>query len=499
MASYIESLDSFQDISLEETTPVPDPETRQSSRTTTQVTLSLHGVEDCSLQIQDMKLLVLLDHDLIEESRKARESLDKDQRISYNQQLGLISANTSGDTIRALVAKGADPNCNLYLPKPENLTDPIRKLGLASIPLGAALEVGNNECLAVLLQCGSDPNAQVLFQVSNDRAIQGPCYQTALAHAAWMCNEEAVWALVAAGARVNPNQDDQVPDNHHLCGSYKFQATEADICSTPLLRALAPKGYELLPDKGKMPRNQDRIVRFLLANGADPNGTSCRHFGAAGSRRPPLFTAMVVWLPLESKSPGKALSVFNSLLKAGALPVFDDSNWYTSRSRVKNPFNAAAEHGQHEMLTSLSEHIARSQNVSRDLWKHAISYAVREKHWQCCDVLAKPPYADATVLHQLVNDYMASDRFIRIIYSRESFMAAAGRLVRSKLVKSPDVRARFEYTKRRSLMRKSQKVLERLSPIELADNIKTDMDRRVIWNFLFALYRDRMNRLATEQ
>ena len=130
------------------------------------------------------------------------------------------------DTVRLLLAKGANPNT---------------KDELGATPLFQAASNGdrNTEVVRLLLQHGADVNA--VCAEALDTAKNGPMalgFLTPLLNAAPYGNYEAVELLVNAGANVNPKD----------------------------VRGMTPLALSFTSD-----RPDPRIVRLLLAKGADPN------------------------------------------------------------------------------------------------------------------------------------------------------------------------------------------------------------------------------------
>ncbi|KAH6892368.1 hypothetical protein B0T10DRAFT_483685 [Thelonectria olida] len=391
---------------------------------------SCDGVEECSQRIEEVRLLVRLDKGLIEKSRKAHEGLSGDQKKELLDSLRRITHTTTAESLRALIAQGA-------------MMDDYTVHSAS--PLYSALRATNNDCLITLLQCGANPNAEELLCKIGNRCY---AHRSALAYAAWSGNEFAVWALVAAGAIVNPEPRDTIS------------------CITPLLQAVQPE------DTNKL-ENQDRIIRFLLANGADPNESGC----SPPMMSPPLSAAMVFWPRQEDKFPGKTLSVVNSLLKAGARSSFGHLDSVALWDVDENPFNAAARWGQHEVLTSLA---SRVNSLDSEAWIHAMSYAALHRQWKCFDILCEKPYTRSDALHQIVENSMAVFRCHRSpIIDSTTFTAVITKLMDDRDRWNPDKQVEFIYQKRRYMVWRKL-VIEELSAMELAKNIHTEVDRNNI-------------------
>ncbi|KPM46263.1 hypothetical protein AK830_g283 [Neonectria ditissima] len=198
-----------------------------------------------------------------------------------------------------------------------------------------------------------------------------------------------VWALVAAGAEVNPGPS--------AITCPKCAPSFLRTSSTPLLCAIEGS------HRSDTFANKIGIVRFLSANGADPNSAGCEiSVSMSHQVHSPVSTAMTS----NNVDLNTSVILARILFDAGAifgnmgrLPLETNDG-----SQEENPIYHAIIKSNRELLLLLSSHIKPSDSP---FWKQAVSCAVMNKAWDCVDLLTREPYVRADYLHTLVNDYMS--------------------------------------------------------------------------------------------
>lgn len=395
--------------------------------------LSFKGIEDFAEEVKEVALLVRRDEEFIATSLARRKQMDYRDQEEIDHRIDRIDGHTPAKFVRDAVAEGADPSRL------------AQGLGL-SRTLTQAIRTSNNECLFALLKYGSDPNAKVIRTYGPK-----PEDHTALTYAAWRGNERAVWALYAAGANINPPREDiycpRCADklNHHIY-----------VCSTPLLLALVPGGSESENPKFA------RIVRFLLANGADPNDAGCHKFSSDHLLNPPLSAAIVD--PRLSNE--KAASFVKLLIKAGAKTQFNHLPAASYSDYSLNPIANAVRSGNSGILSMI---IPGVKEAKLEMWKHVIVDILSDKEDKTVSILMSKTYFQVGYLHLLVATYLRSFSMSWSKFSRVAILLIGKGA-------NPTEQVSFTYTKRHIL--KNRIVTEHVSAIELAERIHTKMARR---------------------
>ena len=186
---------------------------------------------------------------------------DEPPATRINDPLLLAAADGALDVVRELVDLGAGPdpqNLCVFFAAQSGNTALVRFLletfhlspGIldpdGNTLLHHAAESGSAELVAFLLEAGLDPRAQ------------GAARLTALERAAWQGDLEIVRLLVEAGADVNSEG-----------GRWSAPLAEA---RKPLCEAVFLYGPPLYAaaSRGHLP-----VVRYLVSQGADPNGRDC--------------------------------------------------------------------------------------------------------------------------------------------------------------------------------------------------------------------------------
>ncbi|KAM0429730.1 hypothetical protein ACHAPT_006336 [Fusarium lateritium] len=409
--------------------------------------ISFHGIEDLADGIKAVVEQALPNPQFIEASHSKRALLNDAQRKSLDDQVANISRSTSKASVLHMLAQGADPD-RLQMPLP------------AYRPLAKALYCHNNPCLFALLQYGADPNVAV--GIADGKPSPG-ARQPALAYAAWCGNQSAVWALRAAGAAVEP------PSSDVHCPS--CTQSHIRVCTTPLLRAIDSNRHERL---GKI-----RMVRFMLANGADPNYFGCDLVGATHRLRSPL-SASIVWPAADEHT---SLAIAELLLKAGAeinwecLPVSDGA------IDLENPIHTAAKSKDGRLLALMANHVKPSDSK---YWKRAVSCAAQAKASSCITTLLSRPYWQDDYLHYLIHDYMSirdktEPDYLDLSWAR--FQQAAELI----LDQNPNLFRQTYFTyKRKKLFGDPHQVTEAVSVFDLVARIWTKKSRGQVRKLLTA-------------
>ncbi|KAK7421613.1 hypothetical protein QQX98_002080 [Neonectria punicea] len=366
-STYMEVVADPTELALrQQSRDAPSGDIEERSRKPTSVKpieLCLDGIEEMSDEIQAITLLAKPDGDLIERSATQRLLLPVTQREILDQVLAEIHEATTGEVIRNTIAQGGNPNSD-------------EGGRIISLALRMALDQRNIECVCALLQGGAHPNARV------EKGLFG---HLALPYAVLKGFEAGVWALVAAGASVNAPKPALNP---RWSAGWFFNNTPL-ICAINLLSQAPDTQFE---------DSRVRILRFLLANGAD---VSCR--GRDDLRNPFHIVRALSILASGSLALDKpiVLRVARLLLSGenlkGCPPM-------PSRHECANPFSEAAASGNEQLLMLLGTRLRPYCNM--EYWSRAMSSAARARAWECVEVLMKPPYACKQTLHYLIDDYM---------------------------------------------------------------------------------------------
>ncbi|KAM5363904.1 hypothetical protein ACJZ2D_011756 [Fusarium nematophilum] len=401
--------------------------------------ISFKGIEDLAERIKAVVEKALPNRQFIETSQRQRALLNKTQKRKLDAELANIPRSTNSAFVKDILARGADPN---------GLQEP-----LAQRPLAKALKSPNNPCLFALLQYGADPNAAVEV---TDGMRSSSSYQPALAYAAWSGNQSAVWALRAAGAAINPPSSDV---NCPRCTQSRIR-----VCTTPLLRAIDSNRHEGTA--------KTRMVRFLLANGADPNYFGCDHVGKTHRLRSPL-SAAIVWPAADEYT---SLAIARLLFEAGAelnwerLPVSDGA------IDDENPIHTAAKFKDAQLLALMVNLVKPSDSK---YWKRAVSCAAKAQAWSCIETLLCRPYWQEDYIHYLVDDYMSSRAKIDPDYldlDWSSFYQAATLILGNVNNSNPSRQTDFTY-RRKKLFGDYREVTEVVSAFDLVARIPTKKSR----------------------
>ncbi|KAH6957827.1 hypothetical protein BKA56DRAFT_737589 [Ilyonectria sp. MPI-CAGE-AT-0026] len=402
--------------------------------------LSFKGIEDFADEVKEVALLVRRDEEFIAASLARRKRMDNQDQNSIDAYIDGIDKDTSGKFVRDAVAEGADPSGLGHV------------LGFSST-LTTALRTSSNECLFALLKCGANPNANV-----NRTYGPKPEDHTALTYAVWAGNERAVWALCAAGANINrPHEDVYCPQ---CAGQHKHNI---HVCSTPLLLAVDPRERD--SENSKF----GRIVRFLLANGADPNDAGCDKFGPEHLLNPPLSTVLVhqnLWNE-------KAAFLIKLLIEAGAKIQLNHLPVRSYSAYSLNPIATALWSGNSEILRMIAPSVT---DANPALWRHVIVDIPSGKEPDTVSILMQKPYFQVGYLHHVVLTYL--DDVQGMPWS--TFCLLTGLLIKHGA--NPRQVASVTYTKRHFL--KNRTVTEQVSAMELAERIHTIVPRRSIMDLL---------------
>jgi hypothetical protein len=230
--------------------------------------LSFRGIEDFAEEVKLVADRVLPDTELILTSSRLR-----DGGLSSHSAYLIINCThrVDGDLpeIKERVLQGADPNCRIN----EEGTHQLLEMVLVKPSTNDFRKLAPVEWVITLLQCGANPN----FHFFSNTNPLDYYYSPALLRAAYLADEQAVWALRAAGA--DPNgyacplcATETVP--RHLPRTVKhIQGDEFEFFFyTPLLCALALQRSLSSDDEVQ---RRIRIVRFLLVNGAELQARRC--------------------------------------------------------------------------------------------------------------------------------------------------------------------------------------------------------------------------------
>lgn len=451
--------------SLAATRDVPHSSTPSGSSAATvrpgQIEISTAGVEDQAGAIELVQTRVRLNELGIERSKRVRNRLTETKRDQADLELERAVVYQRRTKLKKAIAAGADPSASW---------DSTKASKILTIAIHGFGDSGD-ENLCSLLEYGADPNALVasgdnggLVSVLKQKPSEGNLMlQPVLCEAAWRGNEKAVWALVSAGARVNPDPVDV------FCPECFGQAGEdaafksRRVCSTPLLRALTSSSWS---DDQIL-----RIVRFLLANGADPNEAGCQTCAMS----PPLSTAIV--FGGRSKS-GLALleAIFETLLQAGARPSFDHL-LPDPPAGLENPFNALAHWGLVDMLKQLD-----ITDFDPVLWKRAVCFAAANRRPSCVRMLLEKPYVQPDTLHFLVNDHLRAKKGQEVSYGALWDILCGDMASVARPTFDFERKVKFAYVKRGSGARV---VTEIVSVTDLVTNIEaSEGDRKRVRKLL---------------
>lgn len=394
--------------------------------------LSFEGIEDFAKEVKKVALLVRRDEEFIAASFTRRQRMDNDTQEDIDYHIDGINQDTPGKFVRDAVAEGADPS---------RLADGLGP----SWTLSQALRTSNNECLFALLKYGANPNAKVI-PTSGPNSVDF----TALTYAAWTGNERAVWALCAAGANINPPHEDV---HCPLCTIKR--GYDVPVCFTPLLLSLYLRGKE--SEKAIFAR----IVRFLLANGADPNDTGCDKFGPDHLLHPPFSVA----LAHRDSWKKKTSFVVELLIKAGAIIQLNHLPPRSYRDSLTNLIAIAVRLGSSEILRMIAPGV---KDGNQALWKHVIVDIPSGKESETISILMHKPYFQVGYLHHVVLTYMDVQHM-----TWPRFCLLTRLLIKNGA--NPREVVSVTYTKRHFL--KNRTITEEVSAMELAERIHTKVPR----------------------
>ncbi|KAH6880800.1 hypothetical protein B0T10DRAFT_565532 [Thelonectria olida] len=408
------------------------------------------GIQDMANDIKRVASRACPDWDLIRASRVQREKLSDDERRRLDDRLERLDSSTPAEFIRDTIARGADPNAH-------------EANSITCKSLDMALRFRNEDCVFALLECGADPNTGVEIV---ECPVRDQPYQSALAYAAWVGKQALVWALLAAGAMVNP------PDSAVHCPACTGSIVKA--CTTPLLRAI-DESY----DPG-LHASRNNIVRFLLANRADPNAYGCEKVGTAHQLHSPLSLSI-----LSSKPHHLSNTMTQLLLEAGAVFRMSFLPIRLDIIDKQNPLYHAVTTRNMGLFAMLDQRVTSEDSK---YWKRAISCAASYQAWDCISFLLTEPFIQMDYLHYLIQDCMRG----RTVYDHaldglgwDSFSKAAEML----LDRGFDPTRRLPFTYKRKTKRfwsQSREVTEDVSPLELVERIATAGSRSYIRDLLLA-------------
>jgi hypothetical protein len=429
-----------------------DTETLVEGKPSTYCTLSFDGIEDLQEEIMHVASLIRRDEVFIASSRARRKLIGHAEIAMLDAGLRSINGSTKPDFVQDVIARGAEPSevqADINLP-------PL------SVGLGCAVASYNHQCLFKLLQCGANPNSTVL--AGNLIGVQSPSpgriILSALAYAASLANEAAVWALCAAGASTNP------PLTQVWCPNCQG-GDDSSVCGTPLLSALTvssrPSREELL--------RRVRITRFLLCNGADARQVGCEMLSSSHNLHSPLSQLVVNWSPCDKSL---ALELAVRLMNAGAKGDFQYSPAWPPNKH--DPFVVAASFGNNELLKLLSETSLASRTMSVP-W--AITHAAKNNEWACISVLVRQEYMKTPCLHMLVDEYMSPCGSVGL--SWEQFTQAVNILLHAGA--DPTLPILFPYVGQKFFVQ-SEQITEIISAIKLASKVKTNLPRKPVISLL---------------
>ncbi|KAK7433069.1 hypothetical protein QQZ08_000543 [Neonectria magnoliae] len=151
--------------------------------------VSTNGVEDTE-HVRTIVSLACPDLRLIHESTARTALLREKDKVWLDDKITPAIGSDNETIIRDALSKGVDPNVRRR--NESGLRTPL------SVAIAASTKL---DCVLALLQYGAKPN--VRRYLPGCRGEEQPI-MSALAFAAWESNEPLVWALVSAGAAVNP-------------------------------------------------------------------------------------------------------------------------------------------------------------------------------------------------------------------------------------------------------------------------------------------------------
>ncbi|CAM1510893.1 Fc.00g084060.m01.CDS01 [Cosmosporella sp. VM-42] len=419
--------------------------------------ICLDGIEDMAEGIQAVAFEVYPDTELIEKCWTQRRGLSFMQQRSLDQKLLDMNESTPGEYIRALIAKGASPNSKTKGHK-------------VSFALGKSLDSGNIECVCALLQGGADPNAWV-----NQRFV-------ALPYAIGVRNEPGTWALIAAGARADGScrilSDSNDVELDNIYAEYQM----------PLRSAVEPALIRKLPRQGEWEK-QVRMVRFLLANGADASS-----YGPGCYSATQLMNTLSNWIVRWSGVDKLATIRVARLMLESTIIDMRHSMIPTGNLTCRNVFNFVACYGNADMLKLLGSYVLPYCDSSL-YWARAVSFAAAGRAWGCLNVLMKPPFARPEALLYLIADYLNPDPDAeKVSLDWFRFSRAAQMILESGT--DPSEAHHVTYERQRYLCFNTRKSKE-ISPLQLVDKIATKKSRSQVRNLL-KQYKKRKGKRVSE-